>query len=323
MFKGIVEEIGRVLSVQETGQEWELTISAFEVLEGTRPGDSIMVDGTCLTVDKIDEGKFVVRLAPGTLARTNLGELTPGRPVNLERPLRNELRNVSLLDVAAHRCRPRSLVCAQTTAQLPTKWGVFEAIAFEDKLGQQHLALRIGTDQTTLPLVRLHSECLTGDALGSTRCDCGGQLAESQRRIAAHGHGAVIYLRQEGRGIGLASKLRAYALQEKGLDTVEANQQLGLPADLRDYRVAAQILMKIGMQQVRLLTNNPEKVRGLWRHGIEVSGRVPLVIRPTANSARYLAAKRDRLGHLLPVELSYAPESGPQSIERGPQPPEL
>lgn len=323
MFTGIVEEIGRVLSLQKIDQGWEMTIGALEVLEGTRPGDRMMVNGTCLTVTKIGESDFVVGLAPETLARTNLDELAPGCPVNLERPLRHELREVSLLDVIAHCCRPESLVCAQTAAQLPTKWGVFEAVAFEDKLGQQHLALRIGSGQTGLPLVRLHSECLTGDALGSTRCDCGDQLTESQRRIAAHGHGAVIYLRQEGRGIGLVSKLRAYALQDEGLDTVEANQQLGLPADSRDYRVAAQILLELGMRQVRLLTNNPEKVHGLGRHGIEVLGRVPLVIPPTANSARYLAAKRDRLGHLLPVDFSGARGSGPRSDERESQSPEL
>ena len=140
--------------------------------------------------------------------------------------------------------------------------------------------------------------------MGSKRCDCGEQLAESQRRIASEGRGVIVYLRQEGRGIGLVNKLRAYALQEKGFDTVEANHQLGLPADLRDYRAAAQILFELGLDRVRLLTNNPDKVQSLERYGIEVVERIPLVIPPTASSGRYLATKRDKLGHILPVELS-------------------
>jgi 3,4-dihydroxy 2-butanone 4-phosphate synthase/GTP cyclohydrolase II len=218
---------------------------------------------------------------------------------------KHDLRIVSVADLIAYRCRTAPQINRLAEAELPTERGPFDVIAFEDTHDQrQHLALVIDDNPETLPLVRLHSECLTGDALGSKRCDCGDQLAESQRRVAEAGHGAVVYLRQEGRGIGLVNKLRAYALQQQGLDTVEANHQLGLPADLRDYRVAAQILFDLGMPRVALLTNNPDKVEGLTRHGIEVVKRVPLVIAPTRDSSRYLATKRDKLGHLLPLGLS-------------------
>lgn len=217
----------------------------------------------------------------------------------------HDLVIVSVADLITYRKCAESQVERVAVAELPTDHGSFDAIAFEDRQGgRQHLTLVTARRVDAVPLVRLHSECLTGDALGSRRCDCGAQLAESQRRIAAAGHGAVIYLRQEGRGIGLVNKLRAYALQQKGLDTVEANHQLGLAADLRDYRVAAQILADLGMRRIALLTNNPAKVEGLMRHGIEIVSRLPLLIAPTRESSRYLATKRDKLGHHLPVEIS-------------------
>ncbi len=230
---------------------------------------------------------------------------TMARMAELERFAgQHDLRIVSVGDLISYRQQAESGVEQIAEADLPTEWGSFRAKAFEGRTdGRQHLALMIEEAPEVVPLVRIHSECLTGDALGSRRCDCGDQLAESQRRIAESGHGVIVYLRQEGRGIGLGNKLRAYALQERGLDTVEANHQLGLAADLRDYRVAAQILSELGMNRVALLTNNPDKVAGVRRHGIEVDSRVPLVIEPTRDSSRYLATKRDKLGHHLPIEL--------------------
>jgi len=218
---------------------------------------------------------------------------------------RHRLPIVSVADLIQYRNRFESQIERVAGAELPTDVGSFEVIAYEDRVDRrQHLALMVERKHEMLPLVRLHSECLTGDALGSRRCDCGRQLSEAQRRIATAGHGAVVYLRQEGRGIGLVNKLRAYALQQQGLDTVEANHQLGLAADLRDYRIAAQILFDLGMSRIALLTNNPDKVEGLTRHGIEIASRIPLITEPTLESSRYLATKRDKLGHHLPLELS-------------------
>jgi len=166
---------------------------------------------------------------------------------------------------------------------------------------EQHLALVLDRHPPSEqpPLVRVHSECLTGDVFGSRRCDCGDQLQLAMERIAQEGCGAIVYLRQEGRGIGLAHKLHAYALQEQGLDTVEANLRLGFDADLRDYYVAAQILRELGWTTVRLLSNNPRKVEGLRRYGIVVAERLPLVVPPTPHNERYLQTKREKLGHWL------------------------
>lgn len=211
------------------------------------------------------------------------------------------LKIISIADLIIYRYRVESFIRREAETTLPTAYGRFRVTAYENTLtGEHHLALMMGEPNGTPPLVRLHSECLTGDALGSQRCDCGAQLAEAQRLIAAEGRGVILYLRQEGRGIGLLNKLRAYALQDEGLDTVEANHQLGFPTDMRDYGVAAQILRDIGLSHVRLLTNNPDKVAGLERNGITVSERMPLVIQPIETNSHYLATKRKKMGHLLP-----------------------
>ena len=187
-------------------------------------------------------------------------------------------------------------------ANLPTRYGTFEMLVYDTADHKEHVALTIGVIDDGEPvLVRAHSECLTGDVFGSSRCDCGEQLADSLRLLREEGRGVLLYLRQEGRGIGLTKKISAYALQERGLDTVEANLALGLPEDGRDYRVAAEILLDLGVRQARLLTNNPAKVEGLERHGVEVVKRLPLRISPNPSNLGYLRTKREKMGHLFPM----------------------
>lgn len=191
--------------------------------------------------------------------------------------------------------------CLVTHARLPTRYGEFEAWVCEMPASDaHHLALVLGdVSGGEPPLVRLHSECLTGDVLGSLRCDCGEQLDHALRQIADEGRGILVYLRQEGRGIGLYNKIRAYALQDQGLDTVEANEHLGFPADLRDYSIAAGMLRTLGVERLRLLTNNPLKLEALADHGLEIVERVPLVVPSTHENAAYLATKQTKMGHLL------------------------
>ena len=189
-------------------------------------------------------------------------------------------------------------VMLQAQAQLPTRFGAFKLYIFSDAKGNEHMAA--ATEQVRDDaLVRLHSECATGDILASLRCDCRSQLEEAQRRIAQDGNGLLIYLRgQEGRGVGLANKIRAYALQEQGMDTVEANQHLGFPADARDYAAALAILRHFGLSRIRLLTNNQQKLDAFNDSGISVTARVPLWTAENSHNADYLATKRARLGHL-------------------------
>lgn len=183
--------------------------------------------------------------------------------------------------------------------ELPTRHGSFRLRVFAEE-GVEHLVLSMGNPAADpAPLVRVHSECLTGEVLGSLRCDCGAQLDAAMSAIAEAGSGALVYLRQEGRGIGLTEKIRAYALQDEGLDTVEANLQLGFAADQRDYGPAQRILAQLGVSRLRLMTNNPAKLRALTRLGIEVTERVPIVSDPQAHNRGYLEAKRDRMGHLF------------------------
>ena len=186
-------------------------------------------------------------------------------------------------------------------ANLPSDYGDFRIVAYENTLNHdQHVALVKGDLSWPEPvLVRVHSECLTGDVFGSRRCDCGQQLQQAMELIAAEGRGVLLYMRQEGRGIGLHNKVRAYALQDQGLDTVEANERLGFSPDLRDYGIGAQILADLGLKEIRLLTNNPRKVVGLQGYGLNVVERVPLVVEPNPLNLRYLTTKREKLGHLL------------------------
>lgn len=185
------------------------------------------------------------------------------------------------------------------SAALPTAHATFTMTVFRAQDGKEHMVIALGDVQNGAPpLVRLHSECLTGDALGSLRCDCGPQLQEALRRIADEGRGAVLYLRQEGRGIGLGNKIRAYALQDAGADTVDANHQLGFPDDARDYGLAVALLKETGICTLRLLTNNPRKVVALEKDGITVTERVALHVGENPHNSGYLATKRQRLGHL-------------------------
>lgn len=211
------------------------------------------------------------------------------------------LRMISIDDLVAYRRRSEKLVEQERKVQLPTEAGLFDLCLYRSLMDDKHhLALVMGEVVGREPvLVRVHSECLTGDVFGSLRCDCGSQLRASMQMIAAAGRGVVLYMRQEGRGIGLAKKIHAYELQDEGLDTVEANEQLGFEADLRDYGIGAQILADLGLREIRLITNNPRKIIGLKGYGLEVVERVPLVLPSTAHNERYLETKKKKLGHWL------------------------
>jgi 3,4-dihydroxy 2-butanone 4-phosphate synthase/GTP cyclohydrolase II len=229
---------------------------------------------------------------------------------------RHGLRLISIADLIRYRLDTERFVRRQAEARLPSAFGAFRAIGYRNELdGSEHVAIVKGSPEaaTGPVLVRVHSECLTGDAFGSLRCDCRPQLEAALRMIEAAGEGVVVYLRQEGRGIGLINKLRAYSLQDTGLDTVEANERLGFPADLRNYGVGAQILSDLGVHRLRLITNNPRKIAGLGGYGLQVEDRVPLVMDPGAFNAAYLAAKRTKLGHLM-GEGPSCPVAGPTAV---------
>ncbi len=231
---------------------------------------------------------------------------------------RHKLVLVTIRDLIRYRYLHERLIRRVASSRLPTRFGSFRVMVYESQVdGYHHVALVKGTAGKGPRLVRVHSQCLTGDVFGSQRCDCGEQLEASLERIDREGAGAFLYLRQEGRGIGLANKLRAYELQDLGLDTVEANLQLGFAPDLRDYGVAAQILRDLRYSKVRLLTNNPRKIQALREYGIDVVAREPLEITPNVSNARYLATKRDRLGHLLKHPLAVRTHAARGNGKRG------
>jgi 3,4-dihydroxy 2-butanone 4-phosphate synthase / GTP cyclohydrolase II len=230
--------------------------------------------------------------ADGTMAR---------RPQLEEFAQEHGLRFITVAQLVSYRLTKTRIIERVAEARLPTVYGDFNVVAYQSVLdGREHLALVKGEPASKANvLVRMHSECMTGDVFASRRCDCGEQLAAAMRRIEEEGLGAIVYLRQEGRGIGLANKLRAYKLQDEGMDTVEANAQLGFKPDLRDYGIGAQILLDLGLHSIRLLTNNPRKIVGLDGYDIEVTGREPLQVIPGEHNTRYLDTKKAKLGHIL------------------------
>jgi len=213
----------------------------------------------------------------------------------------HNIKIASIADLISYRLRAESLVRRAASAVIPTEYGEFEIIVYESDIDPQHHVAFVKGDISpdNGVLVRVHSECLTSDVFGSLRCDCGPQVKQAMKIIEEEGSGVILYMRQEGRGIGLVNKIKAYALQDNGFDTVEANEELGFKPDLRDYGIGAQILSDLGVRNMRLLTNNPKKIKGLEGFGLQIVERVPIEIPPNVRNSKYLKVKKDKLGHLL------------------------
>jgi 3,4-dihydroxy 2-butanone 4-phosphate synthase/GTP cyclohydrolase II len=229
----------------------------------------------------------------GTMARM---------PELLDFAKQHKLKICSIAELIEYRRRSEKLIERVSQTNLPTEYGAYKLILYRDLTNQQiHIALVMGEFDQKAVLVRVHSECLTGDTFGSLRCDCGEQLKEAMQIINQEKKGVILYMNQEGRGIGLVDKIRAYSLQDKGLDTVEANEALGHKPDLRDYGIGAQILVDLGIKNIRLLTNNPRKIVGLEGYGLQVVERVPLEVKPNPDNYHYLKTKKEKLGHHIRI----------------------
>jgi len=283
----------------------------------TRPEDLVMPghmfplrarDGGVLvragqTEAVVDLCKLAGLYPAGVLCEIMKADGTMARLPDLRRfASRHHLKIISVDQLIAYRKQKEKLIQRVTETVLPTEFGEWRAIAYRSAIDtDEHVALVMGDihDPDGAVLVRVHSQCLTGDVFGSQRCECGEQLHAAMRMIANEGRGVVVYMRQEGRGIGLHNKLRAYALQDTGMDTVEANEALGFPADRRDYGIGMQILLDLGLTDVRILTNNPAKRAGLEGYGLRLVERVPIIVEPNAHNVRYLETKRKKLGHEL------------------------
>jgi 3,4-dihydroxy 2-butanone 4-phosphate synthase / GTP cyclohydrolase II len=265
-----------------------------------KPGG--VLERTGQTEAAVDLARLAGLNAAGVICEVMNDDGTMARVPDLERYCaKHGLKMVTVADLIAYRRRTDKLVERVVETQLPTKFGEFNVVGYRSLVDDKHHVAMVkgdvaGEDDV---LVRVHSECLTGDVFHSLRCDCGQQLEDALLRIEQEGRGVLLYLAQEGRGIGLLNKLRAYRLQEQGLDTVDANIELGLPADLRDYGIGAQILVDLGLGSIRLLTNNPKKIVGLEGYGLRVTDQIPIQHDPNEHNLAYLRAKRDRLGHLL------------------------
>ena len=282
-----------------------------------RPGGVLERAGQ--TEASVDLCKLAGRFPAGVICEIMSADGSMARRAELELfAQRHDLAMITIADLIAYRRKNEQLVTRAATTTLPTAYGAFTAHGFEDVITHAtHVALTLGDVADGEPvLVRVHSECLTGDVFGSQRCDCNAQLQKALSIIAATGRGILVYLRQEGRGIGLADKLRAYALQDQGFDTVEANQELGLPVDKRDYGIGQQILADLGVTKIQVLTNNPRKYYGLSGFGIEVVDQLPLEVPATEHSRRYLETKREKLGHMLTLPQS-PPVSAPSEQPGG------
>jgi 3,4-dihydroxy 2-butanone 4-phosphate synthase/GTP cyclohydrolase II len=287
-----------------------------------------MADPTAVPEDLVQPGHvFPLRARPGgvlqraghTEAAVDLARLSGARPIAviceimsddgsmarlaelLKFAKKHRLKICTIADLINYRRTREKLVERVEVVKMPTDYGEFTLHLYRSKVdGQHHLALVCGdVANKKNVLVRVHSECLTGDVFGSRRCDCGPQLHQAMRQVSEAGSGVIVYMRQEGRGIGLVPKIKAYKLQEQGYDTVEANQKLGFPMDLREYGLGAQILADLGLKTIRLLTNNPKKIVGLEGYGLEIVEQVPIQVRPNPYNQRYLKTKREKLGHLL------------------------